>query len=556
MKILNDSNSLRYFQKLTNFHQGHILHSLLLIVTLGLLLSSCGKPPKNSKFIPKDASAVICLNLKNMTTKLVTLKDLLDEDTKRIQNSGVDFTKKAYIFAKWDPKDNKKNYAGLTFMLNDESKFDAFLRKAPTKAPLEIKSAEGVKYAIVDNKIIIGWANRAVIMLGANIDVPEKEWVKRLLRLRDQPESESLAANNKYFAELETQKYDAATWLNWGNTISQIRKNSFIRRQLNALEIIAGINFKDNYITGKTFFEKGKVTSDISWHMTKALSQYEGLFKNKIDNKLLEHIPAKEPMLMLGLGLNPKTSQAVVDSSVYSKFIGAQLRRYTGLNTQQLFDMCTGDVMAALIDIEKREVPEQIIDKEGNVESKTVTKTFYKFLLGAEINNMESLDKLLGKWTSKGRLQKEGDVYTFNLDDDQQVNYLFIKDKMIFGTWTEGIKDYVMTNKGTRLDEQYVSLGKNSAFSLFADIKKENINKFPNENLDLVPFGFGTTLKKMQSPVESFSIQTTPAKDNLSNTRVIIHFNDKEKNALRALMEMVQGMDKSVMTLPKFFSGQ
>ena len=553
MKILNDSNSLRYFQKLTNFYQSRILRALLMIVTLGLLLSSCGKPPKNSKFIPKDASAVICLDLKKMTGKLVTLKDLLDEDTKRVQNSGVDFTKKAYIFAKWDPKDIKNNYAGLTFMLNDESKFDAFLRKAPAKSPLEIKSAEGVKYAIIEKKVIVGWANRAVIMLGANIAAPEKEWVKRLLRLHDQPEDESLESNNKYFAELESQPYDAAAWLNWGNTVEQLKKNPTLKFYSNYLDF-AGINFKENYITGVTTFEKGKTSTDIRWHMTKALSQYKGLFKSNIDNKLLAHIPAKEPMLLLGLGLHPQGFEQILNSFGLNKQINSWLKRNTGLNTTQMFDMLSGDLMGSLIDISKTEVTEQTVDAEGNPESRTATKINYKFLLGAEIHNMESLDKLLGKLSSNGNIEQDGEVYTFKMGDN--INYLFVKDKMLFGTWTKTVKDYVMENKGARLDEQFVNLGKNSAFSLFTDIKKENLNKFPNENLDLVPFGLGPTLKKMNSPIESFSIQTTPAQKNLSTTKVIINFTDKEKNSLRALMEMLREMDKSVMSLPEIFSGQ
>ncbi len=553
MKILNDSNSLRYFQKLTNFSQSRILRALLMIVTLGLLLSSCGKPPKNSKFIPKDASAVICLDLKKMTGKLVTLKDLLDEDTKRIQNSGIDFTKKAYIFAKWDPKNTKNNYAGLTFMLSDESKFDAFLRKAPAKTPLEIKSAEGVKYAIIEKKIVVGWANRAVIMLGANLALPEKEWVKRLLRLRDQPENESLEANNKYFAELESQSYDAAAWLNWGNTVEQLKKNPTLKFYSNYLDF-AGINFKENYITGVTSFEKGKASTDIRWHMTEALSKYKGLFKNTIDNKLLAHVPAKEPMLMLGLGLHPQGFEEIINTFGLNKQINSWLKRNTGLNMAQLFDMLSGDLMASLIDISKGEVTEQTVDEEGNPESRTVTKIQYKFLLGAEIHNMESLDKLLGKLSSNGNIEQEGDEYSFKMGDN--VNHLFVKDKMLFGTWTKNIKDYVMENNGARLDEQYVNLGKNSAFSLFADIKKKNLNKFPNENLDLVPFGLGPTLKKMNSPIESFSIQTTPAQKNLSTTKVVIRFADKDKNSLRALMEMFREMDKSVMSLPELFSGQ
>ena len=553
MKILNDSNSLRYFQKLTNFSQSRILRALLMIVTLGLLLSSCGKPPKNSKFIPKDASAVICLDLKKMTGKLVTIKDLLDEDTKRIQNSGIDFTKKAYIFAKWDPKNTKNNYAGLTFMLSDESKFDAFLRKAPAKTPLEIKSAEGVKYAIIEKKIVVGWANRAVIMLGANLALPEKEWVKRLLRLRDQPENESLEANNKYFAELESQSYDAAAWLNWGNTVEQLKKNPTLKFYSNYLDF-AGINFKENYITGVTSFEKGKASTDIRWHMTEALSKYKGLFKNTIDNKLLAHVPAKEPMLMLGLGLHPQGFEEIINTFGLNKQINSWLKRNTGLNMAQLFDMLSGDLMASLIDISKGEVTEQTVDEEGNPESRTVTKIQYKFLLGAEIHNMESLDKLLGKLSSNGNIEQEGDEYSFKMGDN--VNHLFVKDKMLFGTWTKNIKDYVMENNGARLDEQYVNLGKNSAFSLFADIKKKNLNKFPNENLDLVPFGLGPTLKKMNSPIESFSIQTTPAQKNLSTTKVVIRFADKDKNSLRALMEMFREMDKSVMSLPELFSGQ
>lgn len=553
MRILNDSNSLRYSQNSTNFHQMHILRSLFLTVTLGLLLSSCGKPPKNNKFIPKDASAVVCLNLQKMATKLVTIQDLLDEDTKRIQNSGLDFTKKAYVFARWNPKKQQDNYVGMTFMLNDESKFDSFLRKARPNKKLEIKSSEGIKYTIVDKKIAIGWANRAVIVLGANIPASNDVWITRLLKLRDQPENESLIANNKYFAELETQEYDAAAWLNWGNTIEQLKRNPTLKFYSNYLDF-AGINFKENYITGITAFGKGKATTDIKWHMTKALSQYKGLFKNEIDNKLLGHVPARNPMLLVGLGLNMNGFKGLLDSFGLTKQVGSRLKRYTGLDADQLFDMLSGDLMAALIDIKKQEITEQTVDKEGNPESRTVTKVDYKFLLGADINNVESLDKLLGKLVANEYIDKKGDVYSFKIGDNN--HYLFVRDKMLFASLTKNIKDAVMENKGVRLGKEFVDLGRSSAFSLYTDLSKKNLKKLPNENLDLVPFGLGPSLKKLDTPIESFSIKTSPAKDNISNTKVIINFTDKDKNSLRSLMEMARSMSKDVMTLPELLSWQ
>jgi hypothetical protein len=547
MRILNGSNSLRYLQNSTNFHQSKTLNTLLAAVIMTLVLSSCGKPPKNNKFIPKDASAVVCMNLKQMTAKMVKFTDLLDDDTKRIQNSGLDFNSKAYFFAKWNPKKGKEaeNYVGLTFMLQDESKFDSFLRKYRPKKPLNIKSAEGVKYAIIDGKAIVGWANRAVIALAANAPKDDQVWVEQLLKLRDQPENESLLANNKYFEEIEQQNYDAAAWLNWGNTVEQLKKNPTLKFYYNYLTF-AGVNFKENYITGITTFEKGKAVADIKWHMTEALSQYKGLFKNEIDNKLLEHVPAKQPMMLLGLGLHMQGFKSILDNFGLTKRVSAFLRKETGLDADQLFDMLSGDLVAALIDIRKQDVTEQTVDKEGNLESRTITKTNYKFLLGADINNVESMDKLLGKLVSEKYLDKQGDVYTFKIGDN--THYLFVKDKMLFGSLTKNIKDAVMENKGARLSKDFVALGRSSAFSLYTDLTKSNLKKLPDENLDLVPFGLGPSLKKMDTPIESFSIKTSPANKNISHTKVIVEFADKEQNALRSLIEMLRKINFSEVT--------
>ncbi|WP_157558557.1 DUF4836 family protein [Microscilla marina] len=553
MRILNGSNSLRYLQNSTNTYQSKNLHSLLAAVMMTLVLSSCGKPPKNNKFIPKDASAVVCMNLKKMTAKMVSFTDLLDKDSKRIQNSGLDFNSKAYIFAKWNPKKGKEkeNYVGFTFMLQDESKFDSFLRKYRKEKPLKIKSSEGVKYTIIDGKVIVGWANRAVITLAANAPKAEKVWVDQLLKLRDQPESESLLANNKYFEEIEKQDYDAAAWLNWGNTVEQLKRNPTLKFYYNYLTF-AGVNFKENYIIGITKFEKGRAVADIKWHMTEALSQYKGLFKNEIDNKLLSHVPAKKPMVLLGLGLHIQGFKSILDNFGLTKRVSAFLRKETGLDADQLFDMLSGDLMAALIDIKKQDITEQTVDKDGNLESRTIAKTNYKFLLGADINNVESMDKLLGKLVADKYLDKKGDIYTFKIADN--THYLFVKDKMLFGSLTKTIKDAVMENKGARLDKNFVDLGRSSAFSMYADLTPKILKKLPEENLDLVPFGLGPSLKKLDTPIESFSIKTSPAKKNISHTKVIIEFTNKDQNSLRSLVEMIRKMNFS--EVPGFLSAR
>jgi hypothetical protein len=52
----------------------------------------------------------------------------------------------------------------------------------------------------------------------------------------------------------------------------------------------------------------------------------------------------------------------------------------------------------------------------------------------------------------------------------------------------------------------------------------------------------------MYKPIESFSIKTSPANKNISHTKVIVEFADKEQNALRSLIEMLRKINFSEVT--------
>ncbi|MDX2304405.1 MAG: DUF4836 family protein [Microscillaceae bacterium] len=484
-----------------------------------LLFQSCGNPVENSKYIPKDASLVLCFNLANFSQKASDWQKLLNNDipflnikkneifADQLKDSGIDFNSVAYFFSNFYVE-NQESYYALSIRLSNESKFDEFLRKAFAQVP-EIKSYAGLRYAVLGNKSIIGWVNKVALIINRENKTDEKNLRDALLKLRDIPEGESLKANNKQFQRLRLSEYDMAAWVNLESYEWLVKQS--IRRSL--LPVV--VNLKDNYLTAVTKFEDGQILVDTKLHnMNQSLKEYQDVIKKGIDQELVHHLPQFAPLAIVGLGLDMKGIKRLVNS-IMLQYVADQTLELTGSSPDQILDMLSGDIVAILKDIK----------------SDSTRQPNYEYVIGLGIKQISTLDKILSTFKENGILTG-GDSTYYAPEQDM---YIVKQNNILFVTSSSGIRDDILQIKDQEPETNLSTMANESFFMAYANVEKETREKLPEELFNGDKILEGIT-KFTETPFESFSINTLPVKDSVSRTRFVLALKEKKKNSLQMLV--------------------
>src|SRR3954451_15815292 len=136
-----------------------------------VLITSCSrKAPKQTQYIPKDASAVFSINPKQLFKKLnnnhVNIDSIMKSATARdttmrwtmddIKNSGIDMESDVYMFVlqAGSIMSGQSSVIGFVGALHKPEDFEAFLKK---KMPaIQIQKANDYSYADLKNGFVAG----------------------------------------------------------------------------------------------------------------------------------------------------------------------------------------------------------------------------------------------------------------------------------------------------------------------------------------------------------------------------------------------------------------
>ncbi|MCU0444076.1 MAG: DUF4836 family protein [Microscillaceae bacterium] len=508
-----------------NFFVQGIFYSISLALLLGL--QTCGISPDNSKFIPKEASFALSLNLntlhqkagnpqnllENSFFKAFVSNDALQQDffLKNFAASGIDWQSKAYIFGDMTEKASE-NYVAISFKLTDESKFDNFLRNIPAQKIL-VKTYSGLRFAILDNKTILGWLNQVGLLISVNTKSSEEVLLQHLLKLRDLPETESLKTNEQ-FKKIQETPHDLATWVNLASFSTPLKQ--FLRKFF-----ILNADLKDNYLTSTTNFGKGEVMTDLKFYnLNKSLAEYKDIFKKGINHKLISRVPVNVPMGALGVGLEMKGVKKLYDDIGMGSLLGSflNIKASTGFNLPELMQMFSGDILAVLKDIKIQE------DSQ---------KPDYELVVGLGIARRDILDKVLAKMLADGTLQKDGNSYYA----PQSQTYWIEKDSALYATTGIELHQQLLKPDNELANKNLVKLAERSFLMGFTDVREEIRQKLPKELFgnDRMTEGL---VKFTKTPLESFAISSLPFEKDILDTRIVFGFKNHEENALKLILKM------------------
>lgn len=508
---------------------GHLVYCIIALI----FCASCGRPVEHSKYIPKEASFVLSLNIPKIKNKSVDWNYLFSRDVlqmvgdfkdteilrKNLTKSGIDFDSPVYLFS--EQSDLPENdYFAVSFKIKNESTFDDFLRNfnqehkgdEEDNTQLRIRSFSGMRYVLIDNQTILGWMNSAALYIKLSKQAEEDILKNRMIRLRDLPPDRSLLQQkDKMFKFLRLKEHDLAAWVN----LEVYEKK--IKNLVNNFPLPLNLDFRNNYLTALINFEKGKAVTKMEFHNgNNSFVSYSRLVKDSLSQNVLSEIPLKNRLAMLGIGLDMKGIKELFNNLGGAIFEG-QTQAMTGSTPNEIMDMLTGDFVAVVKDIYEKPKPEQ---------------NPYEYIIATGVSQPATLQKIIQK------LKEDGEATALDSISYALPNlgiYLVYHHPLLYMTASEELR-VSLSDKSALLETTPLQNSKGSFLMLFSDIQEKTRQKLPRSFFGDDRFLEGM-VKYTRSPFESASVHVQALRNKNASATFVINMKDKTQNALKTLAE-------------------
>lgn len=489
-------------------------------LAISIIFSACGRPVEHSKYIPKEANYVLSINMPKIQEKAVDWEYLFNRDVlqlfinvknteaikKNLKTSGIEFGSPVYVFGQ-EFENGEDDYFALSFKLKSESEFDNFLRQFPEQN-LRIRTFSGMRYVVIDEKTILGWMNRAALLIVRKKKANEDVLKNRMIKLRDLPEEYSLLKDKStQFRILKQQNHDVAVWLNLESYEEKLKN------MVSDFPLPLNFDMEQNYLTMSMDFEQGKINTSIQFYnQNNSFAHYGRLVKDELNQSLFNALDTKDRIALTGIALDMKGVKNLFYNLGGSIFEG-QTQAYAGVNPGELLEMFTGDFVAYIKNIQP---------------TSDSTETFsldYSMAMG--IKKWDTFFSITQKLKENQELVKV-DSNTYFMPSQQL--YWTYNASMLYITPSKALKDtFIEGNKSSKLN-----FGKKNCWVLFTDLREETRQKLPQAFFGEDRFLEGM-IKYTKTPFESISVSLQPLRNKKASAKVIIQLKDRKQNALETL---------------------
>ena len=409
------------------------------LVVLAFLVSSCGSnAPKEARFIPKDASAVLVVDPKNMEDKLeksgISMDTLINHLFKRnavdtaeklmfqtIKDSaGMDWSNKVFLFALQNGNANtgKSTAVNLIMGLKSGKDFEAFLKKQPSLGDKKITKEKDYSYLVTGPETMIAWDEHNVIGTFFQKEVKpfyDTVAMKFIVPEKGNSDSAMRVEVNRYF----TQKKDAslasvdafakmfkanADGYAFGSTNSYLNVLSGMPLQLPKLEELV----KDNYMAATLSFDDGKIVATTTTYtnpfVSNLLKRYAG---PTVNLSLLEHYPSENINMIMMASFNPAIFGGILKELEVEGLVNSFMDK-TGFSAQDLYKTLKGDIAVVVSDLG---MPGKDIAVKNDSTLRVSRKPIGKMIFTAPVGDPASFAKIMNKAVELGYFSKSGSVY-------------------------------------------------------------------------------------------------------------------------------------------------
>ncbi len=500
---------------------------LSIFVVVFSLMMACSEKKIEPTYIPNDVSGVICINLKNISSKATDFSNAIKVISgdkysfiNQALNAGLDYTKQAYIFVHASPE-LSKNYTAGYMPLSNAKTFETALKKSLEEGKLknEIKKKDEWKFITSDNQAILMWNEKQTFFLVQGDKSDEEKLFAEAQKITKTPQTASLETKQASFKELLGKNFDAAYWFNPDISTKNIPYVSNIE----GLEMLLGLPKMVDSHFGTINFEKGEViTKNTIKFNEEAFKKYKNLIKPSYDQELVKNIPLSEPIFITAFGLDMRGVEKMLDELKYLEKLKVQVS-FLDMKIEDFFTMLSGDVAISGQTYGAK-------DWQDN-----------DFLIGLGLEKKELFDKFIEGVSSLGLIKKKKGYYVINYDEYRL--FLIEKEKSLFITLSADLRDKILKENTKISGKLSASIGNQSL--LFA-LDYEKMNKFmPWDSVQInnTPKSFYQNILK---EFEVFDIQAEPWGNQTQNTNIRLKLTNKDRNAISVMAEILEKITKQM----------
>lgn len=407
---------------------------------LASLLTACGnRAPREAKYIPKDVSAVLVADPKNLHEKLeksgINMDTLINRLFQRNavdtadrakfyeikDGAGINWDEKIFFFAMQnaDQKQPESNVLNLIAGLSDASKFEAFLKKQPYFLNKAVQKEKNYSYIVINNESMIAWNESNVIgsmyqskvkpvydTVAMKFIVPEKANIEKEMKAEvnkyfTQKESESLAGVDA-FGKMFQSKADGYAFSSTNRYLSIL---GAMPLQLPKLEELV----KDNYIASTLSFEDGKIMATATTYtnpfVSSILKRYAG---PTVNLSLIENYPSENINMIMMASFNPEIFGGILKQLEVEGLVNNFMEK-TGFSSQDLYKTLKGDIAVVVSDLQ---MPSKDLKVKNDSTLSIEKKPLGKMVFNAPVGDPVAFAKIMNKGVELGYFTKSGTVYS------------------------------------------------------------------------------------------------------------------------------------------------
>ena len=528
-----------------------ILFVALFIFVLSIF--SCNKIPKHAKYIPKNALAVMTVDMNKMSKKLIwnvltgseifddMQKDIKNEESKKamkdFSNIGIDPTETIYLFYNGNMKN--ENHPCLLAAMKDASKFETFINKNYPEIKLE--ENKDFKTCIVEKKYIIAWNKDAAIatLINSNefnfeteetdsnavanlIDgTNEKTYLAELFTQK----SNNAITDISNFKKLQNEGHDFAVWVNYEELYNQ--SAAFGGESMKAF--LKPEYMKDAALAMGFNFEKGSLDMEMDYYFSEKLASiYKKYATDNVNADLVNNIPSNNIAFIGAYNIKPKMIQAFLEEFKLDGMANLGLAA-VGMSMETIMSAFKGDMVYAMSDLKMK--PKDSTKNDFSFSNDTPD---FNVTYAMSIDDVTSFEKILNKGVKENFLTKNGNSYS--LPNSQEGVLIYDKNKMVFSNHNKIAEQY-MTAKGNAKENIPAEVWKhiaNNPISFYADLKKI-MEVVPNDEKDEANKQLMSELKTMFTYAQLYGGKM---KGNANHLEGNLYFANKDENAMIQLIKL------------------
>lgn len=354
-----------------------------------ILFSSCSHLPRQARYLPKDAMAVIGVHTGKMRKELawsaILGSGLMDElrkaatdpripaAMKDLENAGIDFSGTLYGYTLRDTRFPGEMKTAAVLPLADGAKLEAYVKR---HFPAAIIQKEGkITTAVLERQLSLGWNDEVAILmndvvrkvsrtdtvqvdtaLGLAMDLAPISWTEEIadtpasiaeLTASLQPAKDSGLDGNERFAKLEKAGHDISYWMNYDAVMDELFDQRTAGQNILSASV-AQMVVKGSAMATGFDFRKGEVDGLMRYYPSDSLKEVAREFgKENVDADMLRRLPAAGLNMAGALRISPAGVKALLGRLNLSGVANLALMSQ-GLTLDDVLGGFTGDIVFAL----------------------------------------------------------------------------------------------------------------------------------------------------------------------------------------------------------------